>query len=48
MIQYYKKWEVVKITFTTITIFFIGERQSHVHIENYFERIKLIYTVSDF
>ena len=24
-------------------IFFIRERQSHVHIENYFERIKLIY-----
>ena len=26
----------------------IRERQSHVHIENYFERIKLIYIVSDF
>ena len=29
-------------------VFFLRERQSHVHIENYFERIKLIYIVSDF
>ena len=29
-------------------LFFIRERPSHVHIENYFERIKLIYIVSDF
>ena len=28
--------------------FFLRERQSHVHIEKYFERIKLIYIVSDF
>ena len=26
----------------------IRERQSHVRIENYFERIKLIYIVSNF
>ena len=29
-------------------VFFLRERQSHVHIEKYFERIKLIYIVSDF
>ena len=29
-------------------LFFIRERPSHVHIEKYFERIKLIYIVSDF
>ena len=28
--------------------FFLRERQSHAHIEKYFERIKLIYIVSDF
>ena len=50
MIQYYKKWEVVKMKnyFCFFVFFFLRERQSHVHIEKYFERIKLIYIVSDF
>ena len=30
-----------------LSFFLIRERQSHVHIENYFERIKPLYSVSD-